>query len=124
MPQLNMIVGLILVLLGVVGYFASGRASWTALIPAILGALFVLLGLLAGRANLRRHAMHAAAVVALLGLAGTAKGVIEVAKLAAGQTLPRPAASVAKSITALLCAVLLVAAISSFVKARRARAVR
>ncbi|MEO0662565.1 MAG: hypothetical protein AAFZ87_13600 [Planctomycetota bacterium] len=49
--------------------------SVTALIPAFVGGLLVLLGVAALRESARKHAMHGAATVALLGfLAGAGRG--------------------------------------------------
>lgn len=47
MPRLTLILGAILVVLGVISYIATAFASWTALIPAILGVVLFALGLLA-----------------------------------------------------------------------------
>ena len=99
---------------------ASGPgASPTALIPAVLGlglAVAGLVGLRGGSA--RRNAMHAAAVVALLGVLGSL-----------GQLIGSPAAgsddadiaTTAGLLNLALCAVFLVLAVRSFVQARRAR---
>lgn len=116
-------VGLALVALGVGGYFGLGRESITALIPAFFGAPMFILGLLASRSSgkTRMHLMHAAAVLALLGLLGSWGGVPDVFKLMGGAELERQAASIAKAIMALLCAVLLALSIKSFISARRAR---
>src|SRR5688572_2306182 len=62
--------GLLLTLLGLAGYFLTGTSSVTALIPAIFGLLLVVLGFLARSEGVRRHAMHAAAAVALVGCIG------------------------------------------------------
>ena len=59
MPSITRTVGFLLVLLGVVGYFGTGRASVTALIPALVGAVFLVLALVARNPDARKHAMHA-----------------------------------------------------------------
>src|SRR5215467_9296051 len=59
--------GLVLAALGVGGYVATGRTSLTALIPLAFGLVLVVCGALARREALRKHAMHAAAVLGLLG---------------------------------------------------------
>jgi hypothetical protein len=116
-------IGIALVILGAGGYAITGGASWTALIPAIAGALFLLLGWIATRGpGPRKHAMHAAAALALLGALAT--GPMSIPRLIAwmGGTAPaRPAAVVAQAIMALLCLVLLVLAVRSFIAARRTR---
>ena len=60
--------GIFLILLALVTYSATGFVHTTALIPAIFGVLFVVLGSLAERENLRKHMMHAAALIAILGI--------------------------------------------------------
>ncbi len=74
MPYITIGVGVLLTLIGVVGYVMSGMASWTALIPAFLGVPMALLGAVALKESLLKHAMHGAAMVGLLGLLGTASG--------------------------------------------------
>jgi hypothetical protein len=77
MPFLAILVGAILIGLGLQGYYDFGdllgvdKEHKTALIPAGVGAALVLLGLiaLAGPAA-RKHAMHVAAMVGLIGLIG------------------------------------------------------
>jgi hypothetical protein len=110
-----------LILLGVIAYFATDRASLTALLPAILGAPILLLGLLATREPLRRHAIHGALAIALLGLLGTAPQVIALPALLTGDDVERPAAVLTSTITAVACAVYVVAGVRSFIAARRSR---
>ena len=63
--------GLILIVLGLASYFLTDRVSVTALIPAFFGAVFVILALVAGNESARKHAMHAAVALGLLGFLGT-----------------------------------------------------
>ena len=67
MPTTTRLFGLILIVLGVASYVATGRTSVTALIPAIFGAVFVICALVARNEAMRRHAMHAAVAVGLIG---------------------------------------------------------
>lgn len=73
MPKIALAVGAFLIAVGVWAYTASGPgASPTALIPAVLGVLIAVAGLVGLRGgDARRHAMHAAAAVALLGALGS-----------------------------------------------------
>lgn len=112
-------VGVILTLLGIMGYFASGGASATALIPAGFGVLFMILGLVARNHARRKHAMHGAAVLALVGLAATFTGALKAFTLMGGGTVERPQAVIAQGVMALLCLVFLIFAIRSFMQARR-----
>jgi heme A synthase len=111
--------GAVLLILGVGGFLGSGMASMTALIPAAFGLLLLILGVIARDARRRRHAMHAAAVVALLGFLGTANGLI---KVVTGNLGPRPQAAMAQAAMAALMLVFLVLCIRSFVNARRSGA--
>jgi uncharacterized membrane protein len=111
--------GIILVVLGVAGYLLTGATSPTALIPAAFGIIFIILGFIARKDSLRRHAMHGAAVVSLLGIAGTAGGVLSTITLLGGGTVERPEAAVAKAVMAVICIVFLALAIRSFINARR-----
>src|SRR5262249_38994966 len=63
--------GALLIALGAWGYLGAeeGHRSVTALIPAFFGLALVLLGLLAIKEHLRKHAMPLAAMIGLIGLA-------------------------------------------------------
>jgi hypothetical protein len=113
--------GAILVLLGVSGYLASGRQSATALIPAAIGAVLLICGVLARKESMRKHAIHAALIVALLALLGTAGGVVKLVKWALGTAPERPMAVAAQTITAALSIGFIVLGIRSFRAARLAR---
>jgi hypothetical protein len=120
--SLTIVFGVLLILLGVGGYFGTGRASTTALIPAIPGILFILLGLMARNARLRMHAMHAAAALALIGLLMMIpKGLIPLARWAGGTAPAMPAAVISRCIMAALMLVFLILCVRSFINARRAR---
>ena len=72
MSSTIIVFGMLLTLLGLAGYFLTGASSPTALIPAIFGVLLLVLGFLARSEATRKHAMHAAATVALVGCGGAA----------------------------------------------------
>ena len=122
MHTLALWIGLALVVIGLVAYVGSGAASVTALVPSVLGVILAALGGFAiARPEARRHAMHAAAAVALLGFLGSLQGIPAFFALLGGAVVERPWAAVAQALTAVLSAVFVVAAVSSFVRARRAR---
>ena len=112
--------GAVLLILGVGGYLGSGMVSLTALIPAVFGLLLLILGVIARDARRRRHAMHGAALVALLGFAGTVNGLV---KVVTGDLGPRPQAAMAQAAMAALMIVFLGLCIRSFINARRSGAV-
>jgi len=120
--KFTMFVGVVLILLGLVSWFATAHVSVTALIPAFFGLPLVVLGWLSLRDNLRKAAMHVAVLLGLLGFVGSVRGVAGVLTLAQGGTVERPAAAVAQTIMAVLCLAFLILAVKSFVDARRQRA--
>jgi hypothetical protein len=105
-----------LIAVGVIGYIATDRQSATALIPAFLGLLLLAFGWSAKNDAYRKHAMHGAAAVALLGVLGTIGGLI---RLLGGMTTP---AAISQSLTAILTGTLLALCIKSFIDARKRRA--
>lgn len=121
MPQTTLIFGALLCIVGLGFFLGTGAASVTALIPAFLGLPLCLLGAFARREGWRRHAMHGAAMIGLLGFLGSARGLLQLPALLTAGTVARPAAVAAQSITAALCLVFLVLCVRSFVEARRQR---
>lgn len=71
MPNTAIWFGRLLLIVGTAGYaygMTTGNASPTAFIPAAFGVVLMLLGYLAMRSEgMRKHLMHAALVVALIG---------------------------------------------------------
>ena len=108
--------GLILIVLGLVSYFLTGRVSITALIPAFFGAVFVILALVARKESARKHAMHAAVALGLLGFLGT----LRVVPLVMRGELMRPAV-LAQLAMMILMAIYVALGVRSFKAARRAR---
>ena len=97
--------------------------SATALIPSFFGVLFVAFGALAHKENLRKHVMHAAAVLALVCLGATFKGgVLGGITLLSGGEVARPPAAISMGIMFVICLIFLILCIRSFVMARRRRA--
>lgn len=121
MPTITLILGVLLIVLGVASRMLSESPSITVLIPAFLGLAFVVAGLVSLREGARKHAMHAAAMLALLGIIGGAAALPQLPALLSGGEVARPLAVGARSLTVLLCAVFLGLAIRSFVRARLLR---
>jgi len=114
--------GVVLVVLGVGGYFGTDRVSPTALIPAAFGLLLIIFGALARDERRRKMAMHIAVTVGLLGFLGTVSGLVDLPTLLSGGPVARPAAVISKSIMAVLMAVYVGMCVKSFIDARRRRA--
>jgi uncharacterized membrane protein len=121
MSRATVVYGLALAGLGIGGYVLTDAKSVTSLIPTFFGLPLVILGLVAQRPAARKHAMHFAAVLALLGLFGAAGGLVSLPTLLLGGEVERPAAVISRSVMALLSIVFLVLCIRSFVAARKAR---
>ena len=121
MIRITTLAATVLVLLGVGLYFGTGMQSVTALIPAFAGVLLGLCAWIGRREGARRHAMHAAAVLALVGVIGSASGIPALFRLLGGEAIARPEAAWGRSGMAVVCLVYLVFSIRSFVQARRAR---
>jgi len=122
MAKITIGLGLLLIVLGLGSYFGTGRESWTALIPALFGLPLVLLGLIALKEHLRKHAMHVAVVIGLLGFVGTVSGLMKLPVLLTGGELAQPGAVAVKAAMAVVCFLFVVLCVWSFVKARRASA--
>jgi hypothetical protein len=112
--------GALLTLLGPILFFLSDpeKRSGTAFIPTGFGVALIVLGVLAWNEAYRKHAMHAAALLALLGFVMPLGRLIYAASqpefqfgLAAGGSL----------LMAVLCAIFLGLCVKSFVDARAAR---
>lgn len=121
MPRTTVALGILLILLGLAAYFGTGRSSPTALIPAFFGLPLLVLGFLGHKDHLRKHSMHVAAALALIGFLGTVSGLYEAFVLLGGGAVERPAATVVQALMALLCAIFIALSIRSFVLARRSR---
>ncbi|HYO81871.1 MAG TPA: hypothetical protein VES20_10745 [Bryobacteraceae bacterium] len=115
--------GVALILVGVVGYVATGAESPTALIPAAIGILLAAAGALGRNPARRKMAMHLAALIGLLGFFGAARGLTSIGAVLSGEPVERPAAVIAQSIMAVLCLIFVVMCVRSFINARRSGAV-
>lgn len=116
MPRITIGLGAILIVVGVVAYIATAFASWTALLPAVLGAVLVACGLIGLKR--RKIGIHIALAMALLGLLGTGRDMLHFGALIVGD-LERPAAATTGMITFGLLAAYLILAARSFVTTRR-----
>jgi hypothetical protein len=118
MPSTSIACGTLLILIGILGYIngvMTDRASVTALIPAMFGIVLLLLGVLARtREGMRKHLMHAAVVVALLGFIATAGRLVSKVS-----ELTYSAAVVSQVSMALVCLLFVILGVKSFADARR-----
>ena len=96
--------------------------SLTALIPAAFGVIFCTLGAVARDPDKRKHTMHAAALLGLLAVLGSGRGLTRIVPLIAGEPVDRPGAVIAQAIMAVLGIIFVALCIKSFRDARRSRA--
>lgn len=118
MPSTSIACGALLIAIGILGYIAGiihEATSLTALIPAAFGIVLFLLGVFARKSEgMRKHLMHAAVVVALLGFLATAGRLVS--KIG---ELSYSASVVAQVSMALVCLLFVILAVRSFIDARR-----
>jgi uncharacterized membrane protein len=116
--------GVLLMLLGVGFYFGTDRVSATALIPAAFGLVLVVLGALARQDKLRKHVMHAAAALGLIGfiLAVARLLMVFFSEAEPGKETVKENIETELALMAVLCAAFVGLCIRSFIAARRSRA--
>lgn len=117
MPATTRLIGIILMVLGIASYWLTGRTSVTALIPAFFGMVFVGLAYAARNEALRKHVMHVAVALGLLGALGSLGRAIPA--IIGGQAT-RPAV-IAQVVTGLILAYYVFLGVQSFRAARKAR---
>ena len=120
MARATVIFGVVLIALGVVAYVGTAAVSITALIPAVFGAVLVLLGWIAGNERYQKHAVRVAAAIAVLGFLGAVPGLLRLWDLISGADVQRPTAVVSQSVMAILMAVFVGLCVRSFMGASRA----
>ena len=117
MPITAIVCGMLLSLVGIAGYLygsMNGNASLTALIPFAFGTVLEALGFVAkSNEGLRKHLMHAAVVVALLGFIMTAGRLLM--KLSELTLSPAVMSQLAMAV---ICLIFVILAIRSFATAR------
>jgi len=121
----TIICGALLLAVGVVGYGMAtpgddGKVSPTALIPAVIGGSLLGLGTIAFNPKRRKHAMHLAAVLGLVGFLGGFMPLIRQYNKT-GSVDPTKPAAVSGELMILICAVFVGLCVNSFVQARKAR---
>ncbi len=122
MPTTAIWFGRILILLGIIGYgygLMNGAASLTALIPAAFGLILMILGHLSqSKESLRKHLMHVAVLIGLIGF------VVPLGRiLSKVNDLQLSFAFLTQALMSLICLLFVALCVKSFVDARRLREV-
>ncbi len=116
MPRLTLGLSVLLIAIGSIAYIATSFASWTALIPALLGVVILIAGLISLKKQ--KLGVHFALAVAVL---GTSMNVLQLGALIAGDA-ERPTAVLISTITFALLIFYVALGIHSFVTARHWKA--
>ncbi|MBS1816071.1 MAG: hypothetical protein JSS87_14460 [Acidobacteria bacterium] len=124
MANLTIRFGVILVLLGVITYFAVASHAPTSLIPAYFGLVLIGLGALARTEDAKKRMlwMHIAVTVGLVGaiiplVRATGKAI----QMVQGVVVEHRMAVIEQMLMALICIIFVALCVRSFVAARRAR---
>jgi hypothetical protein len=125
MAKVTLVFAVLFIVLGLVGFIATGSQYPTALIPAILGLLLGIFGALSlsAESSRRKLFMHINVTLGLLGFLGTVMGLIEWFRMLAGTAVKNPPATESKAVMALLSLVYVLLCVRSFIAARKARLV-
>jgi O-antigen/teichoic acid export membrane protein len=120
MADTSIVFGILLSILGLWTYIGAPaeHRSPTALIPTGVGVILVILGAVAKKEAYRKHAMHAAAVVGVLGFLAAA-GRFFAVLFTSGDVATT--AGMSTVTMAVLCAVFVALCVKSFIDARRRR---
>jgi MFS family permease len=130
MPKITIGFGVVLCAIGLFGYFraTTENPSLTALIPFFVGDVLILCGVLGFVPNLRKHAMHAAAAVGLLGFIAAAGRLVMSGKdrgeIIGSLISDEPSTHRAPRLLllmALVCLIFVIVCVVSFISARRGR---
>ncbi|MCH9651024.1 MAG: hypothetical protein K0U98_22565 [Deltaproteobacteria bacterium] len=121
MPQITFFYGLALVLLGGGGYFGTGAASLTALIPVLFGLPTMIAGVMARHEHLLMHAMHGASILGIIAFLCTALSLPKALILFSGEGVERSSAVLIEAAMALLSGIFVALCVRSFIEAKKAR---
>lgn len=119
--RLTQITGGLLILVGVIAYVTTDTSSITALFPAALGLVLLMLGLIAVAPKFRRDAVHIAVLIGLFGIIAFLDNARHLPALISGSDVERPQAVVVSALTVVILIAFLVLSIQSFRQARRER---
>jgi fucose 4-O-acetylase-like acetyltransferase len=123
MAKMTIFFGVVLIVLGVWGFVATGSAHPTALIPTWTGLSLAVSGALARTEDAKQRMlwMHVAVTVGLLGFLGAgSRAIVELVK-AQGKTLEYPVAVADQAAMAVICLVFVLLCVRSFIAVRRTR---
>lgn len=123
MAKTAIALGVLLILLGFLGYVSAGTYALSPLVPAMFGFLISLFGLFAltDDAKKRMLFMHIAVTIGLIGFLVTVWSVVEYVQMLRGHQFPHPVLVEEWAATAAILLLFVLLSIRSFVAARRSR---
>jgi hypothetical protein len=124
MAKVTVLFGILLILLGIFGFVATGSIHPTALIPAAFGLLLGIFGFLAQTPVEKNRMlwMHIAVTIGLIGFLGTVKGLVDYFRMATMDVqVKNPPATEAKAAMAAMLLFYVILCVRSFVNARISR---
>lgn len=108
MKILAIIFGIIVTILGLANYVATDMSSFRAVMPAVWGAIIVLLGILQGRWP-HRHSLYGTLLLSVFIILGSLRSVWQLFTLiTSGGEDPWPQTVIIRSVIALLCVVYII----------------
>jgi len=121
MAKITILFGLLLIVLGVVGYVGTGWKAPTALIPMYVGIVFTILGFLARRGSQKKRmtVMHIAVTLGALGFLGTVLSIWKFIQMEVGHAVVRPIAVEDQAVFSVMMLIYVLLCVRSFIKARR-----
>ena len=124
MAKVTIVFAVLLIALGLIGFFGTGSAYSTALIPAWFGIALCVFGILAisPSEKRRRLFMHISVIIGLVGLIGAAAEIGRSYTSAIAKGLaPDSIALAAKLAMVVLLLIYVILCVRSFIQARRSR---
>jgi predicted Na+-dependent transporter len=119
MPKITVFYSVVMIIIGALAFFVWGdQQSWTALIPAFIGGIFLVFGLLSHIEKLRKHMMHLASVVSLLIIFGTGRSALKFLQILRGEEVERALAVKVQFASLSLTLIFFLLCVWSFVQAR------
>lgn len=102
MVATTLLYGALITGLGIIGYFATGQVSKTALIPCVFGFPVIALGILSwGKPSLGKQTRIASLIIALLAFGGTVRGLGGLVSLIIDGEVARPTAVIFQALMAI-----------------------
>ena len=123
MAKTTICLGIVLILLGILGFVSTGSHAPTALIPTVVGLILSILGFFALTDDVKKRMlyMHIAVTIGLLGFLGTAWSIVNYIEMLRGRQFPHPVAVEEKAAMAAVLLLFVLLSVQSFIAARRTR---